>query len=292
MTQPPDPTDIETALRAVYQGPFEEFVSRRDALAKELRAAKRRDDADRVKALRKPSRTAWVLDTAVHEEPAAIEQLVQAITAAQTVQSGADLRAAMETIRAAVRAVAAVGARVAIRAGQPVDASVLVTALHAVIGETKAFDDLRAGRLIDVPDGGGLDILAALPTLAPPPPRPPSPQALPEPPASPARPNAEADQQSAVREAELAAAAAARADLRRAETVLTEARKQSERGERLVRDAESQLAAAEQALSRAESEARARLGDVERTRRDADAAAARVRDAERAVAEARARIRP
>ena len=300
MTQPPDPTDIETAVLAVYQGPFEEFVSRRDALAKELRAAKRRDDADRVKALRKPSRTAWVLDTAVHEDPAAIEQLVQAINAAQTVQSGADLRAAMETIRAAVRAVAAVGARVAIRAGQPVDANVLSMALHAVIGETKAFEDLRAGRLIDVPDGGGLDILTALPTLAPPPPRPslpPSPPTPSKPPASPPPPNAEADEQAAAREAELAAAAAAaaaaaRADLRRAETVLAEARKQSERVERLVRDAESQLAAAEQALLRAESEARARLGDVERARRDADAAAEQVRDAERAVAEARVRIRP
>jgi hypothetical protein len=292
MTQSLDPNDLETAILAVYQGPFEEFVSRRDALAKELRAAKRRDDADRVKALRKPSRTAWVLDTAVHEDPAAIEQLVQAINAAQTVQSGADLRAAMETIRAAVRAVAAVGARVAIRAGQPVDANVLSMALHAVIGETKAFEELCAGRLVDVPDGGGLDILTALPTLAPPPPRPPSPPTPSKPPASPPPPNAKADEQSAVREAERAAAAAARADLRRAETVLAEARKQSDRVERLVRDAESQLAAAEQALSRAESEARARHGDVERVRRDADAAAAQLRDAERAVAEARARIRP
>jgi len=301
MTEAPDPNELETAVVAVYRGPLEEFISRRDALAKQLRAAKRRDDADRVKSLRKPSRTAWVLDTIVHEDPAAIEQLVEAINAAQTVQSGADLRAAMETIRAAVRAVAAVGARVAIRAGQPVDANVLSTALHAVIGETRAFEDLRAGRLVDVPDGGGLDILAALPTLAPPPPRP-SPPATPSapsanlvsPPASPPAPNADADAQSvareAAREAERAAAAAARADLRRAETVLAEARDHSKRVGQLVRDAESKLAAAEHALSRAEAEARTRLGDVERARHDADAAAARVRDAERAVADARARI--
>jgi len=291
MTEALDPNELETAVLAVYRGPLEEFISRRDALAKELRAGKRRDDADRVKALRKPSRTAWVLDTAVHEDPAAIEQLVEAINAAQAVQSGADLRAAMETIRSAVRAVAAAGARVAIRAGQPIDASALVTALHALIGETKAFDDLRAGRLIDVPQGGGLDILAALPTL-PPPPRPSPPPTPSKPPASPPPPNVEEDAQSAAREAELAAAAAARADLRRAETTLAEARELSERVERLVRDAESQLAAAEQALSRAESEARARLGDVERARRDAAAAAARVRDAEHAVADARARIPP
>jgi hypothetical protein len=298
MTQPQDPNELETALLAVYRGSLEEFVSRRDALAKQLRAAKRRDDADRVKALRKPSRTAWVLDTIVHEDPVAIEQLVEAINAAHTVQSGADLRAALEAIRAAVRAVAAVGARVAIRAGQPVDASVLSMALHAVIGETRAFEDLRAGRLVDVPDGGGLDILAALPTLAPPAPRatpPLTPAASSKNPSSPPPPNADADTQSnareAAREAEMAAAAAAaRADLRRAETVLAEAREHSKGVERLVRDAESQLAAAEQALSRAEAEVRARHADVERARRVAEPAAARVRDAERDVAEARARI--
>ena len=297
MTEPLDTTELETALLAVYNGPFDEFVSRRDALAKQLRAAKRREDADRVKALRKPSRTAWVLDTVVHEDPAVIEQLVKAIDAAQTVQSGADLRAAMETIRTAVRAVAAVGARVAIRAGQPIDMNVLATALHAVIGETKAFNDLRGGRLVDVPDGGGLDILAALPSLTLPA-QPPSaaspgrPQKMEPSKEAPAHAAAEAATQAAAQKAELAIAAkAARADLRRAETMLAEVRGQAERVERAMRDAQSQLAAAEQALSRAEAEVRARRADVERARHDADAAAARVRDAERAVAGARARIR-
>ena len=296
MAQPLDPTELETALLAVYHGPFDEFISRRDALAKQLRAAKRREDADRVKALRKPSRTAWVLDTVVHEDPAVIEQLVKAINAAQTVQSGADLRAAVETIRTAIRAVAAVGARVAIRAGQPIDANALVTALHAVIGETKAFNDLRAGRLIDVPDGGGLDILAALPSLTLPAPPPSTaslspPQKLAPSKQTPAPAAAEAATQAAARQAELAIAAeAARAGLRRAETMLAEVREQAERVERVMRDAQTQLDAAEQALSRAEAEARARRADVERARRDADAAAERVRDAERAVAGARARI--
>jgi hypothetical protein len=295
MTEPPVPNGLEPELLAVYRGPLEEFISRRDALAKQLRAAKRRDDADRVKALRKPSRTAWVLDTIVQEDPAAIDQLVEAISAAQTVQSGADLRAAVETIRAAVRAVAAVGAHVAIRAGQPIEANALAMALHAVIGETKAFDDLRAGRLVDVPDGGGLDILAALPTMAPPPPRQPStspanrktPNATPDAPPSTEAKTTELDTESAAREAELAAAA--REDLRRAETVLAEAREESARVERLVRDVQARLDAAEQALLRAEAEKRARLVDVERARQDADAAAKRVVDAERGVAEARTR---
>ena len=84
MTQPLDPNELETAILAVYRGPLEEFVTRRDALVKQLRAAKQREDADRVKALRKPSRTAWVLDNIVHEDPASIDQLAAAIDAGQT----------------------------------------------------------------------------------------------------------------------------------------------------------------------------------------------------------------
>ena len=283
--QPAEPTELETALLAVYRGPLEEFVSRRDALVKQLRAAKRREDADRVKAARKPSRTAWILDSVVHEDPSVVEQLSAAITAAQTVHSGADLRAAMDNVRAAIRDVAAAGARVAIRAGQPIDASALVTAVHAVIGETSAFSELRAGRLVDVPDGGGLDILSAITISVPPsPPAAPSTRAAAPVPES---PNVEASEQAALRaKHEAERAAAARADLQRAEASLADASEQSKRAERSVRDAQAKLDAAEQALLRAQAEVQARRGDVERARRDAEAATTHVRDAERAVADA------
>jgi len=290
MTESQEPNELETALLTVYRGPLEEFVSRRDALVKQLRAAKRREDADGVKALRKPSRTAWVLDAIVHEDPASIEHLAAAISAAQNVQSGAELRVAMDNVRTAIRDVAAAGARVAIRAGQPIDASTLVTAVHAVIGETNAFSDLRAGRLVDVPDGGGLDILTAITISVPSAPSvAPSSQssatAMPEPPK--AEPSVQTATQ-ATHEAELAIAA--RADLHRAEASLADAREQSDRAEQSVRENQADLDAAERAVSQAQADAQARRADVERARRDAQAAAAQVRDAERAVAAARARI--
>jgi hypothetical protein len=290
MTQPEESSELETAVVAVYRGPLEEFISRRDALAKELRAAKRREDADRVKALRKPSRTAWVLDNIVHEDPSVLDQLTAAIGAAQTVHSGADLRAALDNVRTAIRDVAAAGARVAIRAGQPIDASALVTAVHAVIGETSAFNDLRAGRLVEVPAGGGLDILSAITISVPSPPSvaPSQPIAAP----IPAPPNAAPSAESA-RQAEQKAAraiAAARADLQRAEASLATAREQSDRAAQSVRETQATLDAAEQALSHAQSEAQARRTDVDRARRDAETAATQVREAERAVAAARARV--
>ena len=284
MTQPLDPSELETAILAVYRGPLEEFVSRRDALVKQLRAAKRREEADRVKALRKPSRTAWVLDNIVHEDPASIEQLVAAINAGQTVQSAADVRLALETVRTAVRAVAAAGARVAIRAGQPIEANALVTAVHAVMGDASAFGDLRAGRLVEVPEGGGLDLLTAIATIAPSSPQSSSSIAPHSPEPTRAAPIAQPAEQEAER------AIAARADLRRAETALADAREQSEHAEQSIRNAQAQLDAAERALLHAQAEAQARRADLERARRDAEAAAARVRDAERAVAASRARI--
>jgi len=280
MTQPPIPGELETAILAVYRGPLEEFVSRRDALVKQLRADKRREDADRVKALRKPSRTAWVLDTIAHEDPASIERLAAAINAAQT---GADLRTVMETVKAAIRDVAAAGARTSIRAGQPIEPNALTTALHAVIGDASAFGDLRAGRLAEVPEGGGLDILTAT-TINTPAPSPP--------PASTAPPSIEPARatraQPATQESE--AAIASRAELRRADASLADARERSEHAVQFVRNAQERLAGAEHALLHAQAEAQARRADLERAQRDAEAAAARLHDAERAVAAARARI--
>jgi hypothetical protein len=303
MTQLPEPADLEAALAALYHGPLEEFISRRDALVKQLRAAKRRDDADRAKAVRKPSRTAWVLDNIVHEDPAVLDQLSAAINAAQTAQSGTDLRAAMDNVRAAIRDVAAAGARVAIRAGHPIDASALVTAVHAVIGETNAFSDLRAGRLVDVPAGGGLDILAAISINLPPSPpvAPTAPSPTATQPAAPESPNDKSSEATtrAAREAEATARAAreaeaaigaARAHLQHAESALADANERSHRANKLVRESRTKLDAAEQALLRAQAEAEARRADAERARRDADDAAAYVRDAERAVAAARARL--
>ena len=290
MTQPPEELELEAALLAVYRGPLEEFVSRRDALVKQLRAAKRREDADRIKALRKPSRTAWILDSIAHEDPAVLEQLSAAIHAAQTVQSGAALRSAMDNVRAAIRDVAAAGARVAIRADQPIDPSTLVSAVHAVIGETSAFSDLRAGRLVDVPAGGGLDIFTAITIAVPAPP-----SVAPSPPSAPATvaepPNVELTAQTSGRAArEAAVAIAARADLQRAEASLAEASEKSDAAERSVRETQAKLDAAEQALAKAQGEAQARRADVDRARQDAEAAATLVRDAERAVAAARARV--
>lgn len=279
MTQPLHSPELDADIIAVYRGPLDEFISRRDALVKQLRAAKRREDADRVKLLRKPSRMAWLLDTLVHEDSASIEQLAAAIAAAQT---GTNLRAAFETVKAAVREVAAAAARVAIRAGHPMDANAIATAVHAVIGDAGAFAELRAGRLVDVPEGGGLDMLTAIQVVAPAATLPSS-----EPPDHRAVEVAPREQPA---KQDDALVKAARAELHRTEALLADRRERSEHAAQLVRDAEKSLDAAERALLNAHAAVQARRAEVERARQAAAVATSAVADAEQAVAAARARV--
>jgi hypothetical protein len=276
MTPPADETDLSTAILAVYHGPFDEFVGRRDALAKQLRAEKRRDDAALVKALRKPSRMAWVLDRVVAEDPESLSRLDAAIAEAQ---SAVDLRTAFEAVKAAVRGVAAAGARVAVRAEHPLEPNAIAAAVHAVISDAGAFAEFRAGRLVDIPEGGGLDLLI---TLRPPPP---TPAAAPAPPAKPSRPEIEPPK----KDPRIALAAAARAELLRAEELLAAARGEAEQASGSVRDAETRLEAAEQALLRAKSELEARRQESERARRHAASSATNLEAAQRAVDSARTR---
>ncbi|MGH2951283.1 MAG: hypothetical protein ACRDKX_04490, partial [Solirubrobacterales bacterium] len=54
------------------------FVAGRDRLAKELRDAGDRAEADRVKALRRPTAAAWLVNRAALESPARLKELAEA----------------------------------------------------------------------------------------------------------------------------------------------------------------------------------------------------------------------
>ncbi|MGH7467972.1 MAG: hypothetical protein ACRENP_08300 [Longimicrobiales bacterium] len=264
--------DLETAMVAVYRGPLEEFVQRRDALVKQLRASRRREDADTARALRKPSRIAWALDNAVLDEPAPIERLAAAVTAALDAQSagGGDLRAALDEVRASVRAFADAAALAATHSGHHVEATALVPAVMAVIGDARAFTTLRTGRLAEIPEGGGLDFLTAAPPGS-------------------AAPSSSGGARTQEETPSADAMASAQAELERAETILAEARERARAAERALQDVQVRLEAAEQQLERAQDEVNAQRTELARARQDAKTAAARAHDAERAAAAASAR---
>jgi hypothetical protein len=267
--------DLETASANLYRGPLEDFVRRRDALVKELRAIGRREEAETIRTLRKPSRTAWTLDNAVLADSTAIERLAHAVRAAMETQSNGsgDLRAAFESVRSAVREFAEAAAQAAGQAGHQTDAPGIVPAVLAVMGDNDAFAALLAGRLIEIPEGGALDFLNAMPAVRQP------------------AGSVEAPTQDVQDTDEDAAAATAQAELDRAEASLAEAQERAQSAQQALRDAEARLAAADQDLKRAWDEAAARRSDLERARQDATTSAATVQDAKEAVEDARARMR-
>jgi hypothetical protein len=270
---------LESAIAEVYRGPLEDFVRRRDALAKELRSAGDRESASTLKALRKPSRIAWALNLAALDGQNAVDPLVAAVAATLDAQAGGgDVRAAIVGLRGAVREFANQAAIAAQQSGHRIEPAVLANAVLAVLGRQESFDQLRAGSLAAIPEGGGLDFLAALPTPS---------DAAPAP--VPAKASAPAARRSASAE-RAGVEAAARAAARQAAGVLAEARVRSEAARRALRDAESRLHAAEARLRRAEEEERAARTEHDRTRQEAEAAAGRVLEAETAVADAERRI--
>lgn len=69
--------------------PVEEFTKARDELAKELRNAGKKEAADEVKSLRKPSVSAWAVNQAVRRRPQEAKALVKAGDELRKAQRGA-----------------------------------------------------------------------------------------------------------------------------------------------------------------------------------------------------------
>jgi hypothetical protein len=91
-TVPSPPKDVpDKGLDELFHGPLEEFTPARNELAKSLRADGSPEAADWVKALKKPSRAAWLVNQLAARKPDAVGRLLEA---------GRELRAAQEEMLA------------------------------------------------------------------------------------------------------------------------------------------------------------------------------------------------
>jgi hypothetical protein len=268
---------LERAIATAYAGPLEGFVRRRDSLAKELRSSGDRESATTVKGLRKPSRTAWALNVGALGTHNAIEPLVAAVAELLEAQTaGRDVRAAIATLRSAVRTFAGDAANASEEEGHRIEPGVLANAVLAVLGNPESFNQLRGGFLTDVPEAGGLDFLARLPTPT-------------SPPAAPATACASAPAHSSPsRRAGLETAG--REAVRQAAGVLADARSRSVAAQQAFHETESMVQAAEERVRKAEADERAARDQCERARQELKAAADRLLAAERAAAEAERRL--
>jgi hypothetical protein len=88
----------------LYGLPLEEFTRARDALARERRKAGDREGADEVKALRKPSVSAWTVNQLARRHPQETKALVQAGEALRKAQRAAVTKGDAAGLRDAQRA--------------------------------------------------------------------------------------------------------------------------------------------------------------------------------------------
>jgi hypothetical protein len=69
---------LERELDALYQLPLDQFTSARDELAKRLRADGQAEQAEQVKALRKPTVAVWLVNRLVREDELDVQRLIKA----------------------------------------------------------------------------------------------------------------------------------------------------------------------------------------------------------------------
>lgn len=153
--------DLDAAAEELYGGSPEDFVERRTALVAAARKARERELAKQIGALRRPTRTAWLVNLLARDastEVADLLELGEALADAQRRGSGADLRRLSVDRRRLVDRLA----RQAVTFGAAHDYTAPDAALQevsqtlqAALGDDDTREQLRAGRLTTAVSYGG-----------------------------------------------------------------------------------------------------------------------------------------
>ena len=148
-----EPTDLDTAVDALYTRPLDEFITARDAAVRQAADDGDRLGAERIKRLPKPSVAAWVINHVARDHPeevAALADLGDELRAATADRDRGRIRALdhlrRERTEGLVRTVREAGEV----GGRPVSAAVLdrlTETLTAAVMDPDAAEAVRAGRL-------------------------------------------------------------------------------------------------------------------------------------------------
>ena len=289
--------DLEEELDRLYQRPLGEFIGARNELVKRLRQGGDREGAERVKALAKPSLTAWAVNQLQFRAPDELDALRAA---------GEELRAAhlagAEAHRAATRARRETVSRLlALAEGVLEEAGHKPSRAHrqriSQTLEALSSQGGEAGRLSQDLDPPGFDALSSLAAALEAVPRPAAakgaglgPRPVPSPPAAPAGERAAAetiDFAAERRRRQDRARLARRQELERLERRLAEAREAAAEIEARVADLARRAEDARGALGSAEAAAVEAAAEADRLERRAREARERAREADAAVARER-----
>jgi hypothetical protein len=290
--------DLDSVADELYALPVDEFIPTRTARVKEARAAKDRDLAAAIGALRKPSTSAWVVNLLARERADLVDQLLElaeALRSAQDTLSGPELRALSTQRHRVVASIVGEARKLAARQGVRVSDSVereLEATFDAALADPTAADAVRSGRLESSLSYAGLGAAPAGGAA-------PAAQARPKPAATKsARPKADDDAER--REQQRRAEERRRAEeaLRTAETAaseaeseLTEARAAHEQATAARDEAEQHVADLTAELEQAQADLTARSSQVRDRKRAVQRAEQHAQEAHRRVERAQSALR-
>lgn len=285
--------DLETAANELYALPPDDFIGRRQQLVAEAREARDRQLATEIGRLRRPTRSAWLINLLARQEPEAVSTLLElggALQDAQQRMAGDELRQLSAERRKTVDALARRAVELGSEHGYTVPEGAkqeVGQTLQTALGDPEIADLLRAGRLIQAVTYGGFGptdlasaLGASLPAKAPSQPAKPAPTE----PAPALDPKQRREAEKAAKEAREQANASRTA----AESAEAEAEAATQRADELADQVESlrsQLRQAEGAEREAREAARAARKHYQELRQAAASAEQAATAADQALAE-------
>lgn len=164
--------ELERELDELYGLPQEQFTAARNDLAKRLRKAGQKDEAERVAALRKPPITAWAINQVARRERDAASELLTAgeelLDAQRQALAGEGAERFDESGRRqrdAIKAFVRGAVKILREAGHNPSAVVeerIASSLRAASVDSEARPRLERGTLDADVESSGLDLLAAM----------------------------------------------------------------------------------------------------------------------------------
>jgi hypothetical protein len=145
--------DLDRVAVELYALPPEEFTAARDRRAQEARGAGQAALATDIRALRKPTQGAWVVNLLARERPDDLSQLLDlgaALREAQATLQGDELRRLSTQRGQVISALARTAAGLAADAGRPANQAVrreVEQTLEAALADPEAAETVRSGRL-------------------------------------------------------------------------------------------------------------------------------------------------
>jgi hypothetical protein len=165
--------DLASATDELYAGSPDDFIERRKALVARARAVKDRPLATAIGGLRRPTRSAWLVNLYAREaadQLGSLLELGEALRTAQQALSGPELRRLstdrQRAIAAATRQAAALGEGHGYTSTEAVRQEVTQT-LQAALADPRVADQVRAGRVVEAQAYGGFGPFGLAPVSQP-----------------------------------------------------------------------------------------------------------------------------